>query len=328
MRGFFLSLILAMLGIFQISWAADPVMGDWEGTYQEHTGLQGVLQVQIVAEANQTYRALIQMDNDEHKFVLLGNQQENKTVFAGNLELGAEQGGRVAITAEIFDGKFTGNFEGPNHTGTFELKKINRQSPTLEAKPPAGAVILFEGQNVAAWQQVDGTPALWKIVPGGAMEVMQGSIISRQTFGDFKLHLEFRTPFMPEAQGQARGNSGVYLHGRYEVQVLDSYGQEPADDLCGGIYKVAVPQKNAVFPPLTWQTYDITFYAPKFDAQGNKVSPAEITVLHNGILIHDRVAVNSPTGGAAKEQEATTGRIMLQDHGNPVQYRNIWILPL
>lgn len=174
----------------------------------------------------------------------------------------------------------------------------------------------------------------WKLVPGdalepGYMEVGPGSIVSRAQFGDHRLHIEFRTPYKPDARGQGRGNSGVYVQGRYEVQVLDSYGLKGANNECGGIYSVKAPRVNMCAPPLQWQTYDITFRAPRFNKDGDKVKNARITVLHNGVNIHDDVELTvDGTTAAPWKGPARQGPIYLQDHGNPVQYRNIWVLPL
>jgi hypothetical protein len=133
---------------------------------------------------------------------------------------------------------------------------------------------------------------------------------------------------MPGKKGQARGNSGVYLLGRYEVQVLDSFGLETRDNECGGIYKIATPKTNASLPPLEWQTYDIVMRAPKFNDQGEKTQNAVIAVKHNGIVIHDNVELPGMTGGSVSDKEAPKGILFLQDHGNKVQYRNIWFKPL
>ncbi len=167
----------------------------------------------------------------------------------------------------------------------------------------------------------------WPIVDS-AMEVKAGTgnIVTKDKFKDFKLHVEFRTPFMPEARGQGRGNSGVYLQGRYEIQVLDSYGLESKDNECGGIYKVGAPLVNMCYPPMQWQTYDITFQAPRFDGNGNKEKDAVVTVVHNGVTIHDRRLLPGPTGGAIDGNISEPGGVYLQDHGNPVQFRNIWLV--
>jgi hypothetical protein len=147
--------------------------------------------------------------------------------------------------------------------------------------------------------------------------------VSKHAFGDHSLHVEFRTPFMPESRGQARGNSGVYVQGRYEVQVLDSFGLEGADNECGGIYKQSRPNVNMCFPPLSWQTYDIDFTAAKYDDAGKKTANARITVKHNGVVIHDNLELTASTPGYRPEGPGKLG-LFLQNHGNPVAFRNIW----
>jgi hypothetical protein len=169
----------------------------------------------------------------------------------------------------------------------------------------------------------------WRLTGDGAMEVRpgSGSVVTKEKFGDFTMHLEFRTPFEPNNRGQGRGNSGVYLQGLYEIQVLDSYGLSGEDNECGGIYTVARPRVNMCAPPLQWQTYDIVFRAPRFGEDGQRTAPALVSVLHNGVSIHEDVEVPYPTGGNMGLDPAEPGPIMLQDHGNLVQYRNIWIVP-
>jgi hypothetical protein len=157
------------------------------------------------------------------------------------------------------------------------------------------------------------------------VEVGGGDIITREAFGDQRMHLEFRLPYMPGAFGQARANSGVYLQGRYELQVLDSYGLEGEDNECGGIYQIARPRVNMCAPPLQWQTYDIEFFQAKRDAGGKKTANARITIRHNGVLIHENLELPRVTGGAVDDQEGVPAGLKLQDHGNPVQFRNIWI---
>ena len=189
--------------------------------------------------------------------------------------------------------------------------------------------MLFGGTDLDGWRHRNGTvEAGWKLVDE-AMEVVAGTsdLVSREAFGDALIHVEFRCPSMPEAEGQARGNSGVYVQGRYEVQVLDSFGLQPGMGDCGSIYGKKITDRNACRPPEVWQSYDIEFTAPRFDADGTKIADARMTVWHNGYLIHDDVAVDGTTRGGLDEVEQPTGPLLLQDHGNPVQYRNVWILP-
>jgi hypothetical protein len=190
---------------------------------------------------------------------------------------------------------------------------------TLGAKPPEGAVVLFDGTDLDAWEKnQDGAKAEWPVTEP-IFTVGKGNIFTKERFGDCQIHVEFAVPYMPDAKGQARGNSGVYVNGIYEVQVLDSYGLDSKDNDCGGIYKQYAPAVNACKPPLQWQTYDITFTQAKGDQK------AKITVVHNGLTIIDDKPISPTPGGVGFVKEGEDGPIMLQDHGNPVQYRNIWV---
>jgi len=211
-----------------------------------------------------------------------------------------------------------------------KLNKPEDKEDVKSTPPPAGAIVLFDGKNLDLWVSKNDPkkPAAWKLMDGGIMQVQGGDIITKEKFGgSFKLHVEFRVPYMPKATGQGRGNSGVYVQGRYEVQVLDSYGLDSKDNDCGGIYGVAKPLVNACKAPTVWQSYDIDFSSPKF-VDGKKTEPARISVLHNGIKIHDDVKItkDNTTAGLGGDP-STPGPIMLQDHGNPVQFRNTWIVP-
>lgn len=211
-----------------------------------------------------------------------------------------------------------------------KLLKPEDKEDVKSTPPPKGAIVLFDGENLEHWVYRNDSkkPAAWKLVGGGAMQVQGGDIITKEKFdGAFKLHVEFRVPYMPKATGQARGNSGVYVQGRYEVQVLDSYGLDSKDDDCGGIYKVAKPLVNACKAPTVWQSYDIDFQSPKF-IDGKKTELGRITVLHNGVKIHENVKIttDNTTAGLGGDP-SKPGPILLQDHGNPVQFRNIWLVP-
>jgi hypothetical protein len=201
-------------------------------------------------------------------------------------------------------------------------------SPTLGAPPPMiddRTIVLFDGTSWDGWHDPDGKPSPWKVQKDGSVLVTEGNAISDVEFTDCQLHLEFLCPLMEGRTGQARANSGVYLHGRYEVQVLDSFGDEPAINRCGAIYSIAPPMVAVSRPPDTWQTYDIIFRAPRFDEAGMMTAPAYMTVLHNGIVVHHHQEVPRITTASMRGEMAPVGPLMLQDHGCPVRYRNIWL---
>jgi len=196
-----------------------------------------------------------------------------------------------------------------------ELKKTHRQSPTMGALPPPGAIVLFDGTSVDAFQS-------GRIVEGDLL--LAGAITKRQ-FQSFHLHVEFRTPYMPKARGQGRGNSGVYLQQRYEVQILDSFSLKGEANECGGLYRQRRPDLNMALPPDTWQTFDIDLTVARFDENGKKTRNARITVVHNGVAIHDDVELTGKTG-AGRQEDPEPGPIRFQWHGNPVQFRNLWLV--
>jgi Domain of Unknown Function (DUF1080) len=200
-------------------------------------------------------------------------------------------------------------------------------------RPPSDAVVLFDGKNISQWTGEDGQPAKWKVA-NGYMEVVphSGYIHTRQPFGDCQLHVEFAEPVPPVGEGQDRGNSGVFLMGLYEVQVLDSYQNKTyADGQSSAVYGQFPPQVNASRPPGQWQTYDIIFHGPRLDNDGNLLRPARMTVLHNGVLVQDNVELSGPTAHHDRPPYKPTPTklpLSLQDHGNPVRFRNIWIRDL
>jgi hypothetical protein len=236
---------------------------------------------------------------------------------------------RVKATAVTADGKTT--LEGNDWTGAiaddkltgrtaegvgFTLARVLRKSPDEGRKPPQGALVLFDGSDASEWG--NGKLTDDKLLAPGAT--------TKRLFKDFTLHVEFRLPFKPASRGQNRGNSGVYLQSRYEIQILDSFGLEAKNNDCGAIYEQTAPSVNMCFPPLAWQTYDIDFTAARYDADGKKTANAVVTVVHNGVKVHDRMEIKGSTGHGRKEEDKP-GPINLQNHGNPVHFRNIWIVP-
>lgn len=202
------------------------------------------------------------------------------------------------------------------------------ESMTLGAKPPGmdgKSVTLFDGSGWAAWVDRKGAASEWPVQEDGAVRASGGDAVTKRSFGDFQLHLEFLCPEIKGATGQSKSNSGVYLQGRYELQVLDSYGLAPADNRCGGVYGKAAPLVNAALPPGYWQTYDIAFRAARLDPQGRVIEKPRVTVIQNGLLIHNNLELDAPTAGGLGEDTVASGPILLQFHGDPVLFRNIWV---
>ena len=310
----------------------DPFMGDWQGNWRLDDGSDsGPLVAQVIALGQGKYRAkFLDQFNERVPAIakLEGQLKEGEIRFSGPAKY---RDFEFTLQTVLEGRKFAGTFQGQDFSGSLVMEKVIRLSPKLGAKPPSGAVVLFNGKNFKEWKYSGNKPGpvKWKLVDK-AMEAVPGtgSIITKKEFGDVKLHLEFRTPFMPDARGQGRGNSGVYLQGRFEVQVLDSYGLEGRDNECGGIYSVAQPLVNMCAPPMQWQTYDITFRTVRFDSSGKKVKDALMTVEHNDVKVHVNRKVSKATTAAPGGNITQRGGIYLQDHGNRVQYRNIWLVEL
>jgi len=289
------------------------VQGEYLGTVQ--TG-EGDVQygIQLIALGGGTFRAVGYVGglpgagwNKKDKLVADGQTKDGVvTIALTRLPEGV-------FTAAVKEGAITVKDSGGTTVATF--KKVQRKSPTLGAKPPAGAVVLFDGSTADNF--IGG-----RITPDGLL--MEGAT-SKQKFGGFTIHLEFRTPFEPYARGQGRGNSGFYAQGRYEVQILDSFGLEGESNECGGIYGVSKPEVNMCLPPLSWQTYDVDFTTAQYQ-DGKLATPARMTVRHNGVLIQDNVEIPGTTIGAPVRQGPETGPVFLQNHGNPLRFRNIWVV--
>jgi hypothetical protein len=206
----------------------------------------------------------------------------------------------------------------------------------LTGQPSSDAVVLFDGKSAVEWLYRDGRPAQWPVIDGALVSKSgTGNIYTKQKFGSAQIHVEFATPFMPNAHGQARANSGVYLQGRYEIQILDSFNNPTyANGSAGSLYGQYPPLVNVSRPPREWQTYDIVFHAPKCGSDGKIETPGAVTVLYNGVLVQDNVTIEGRTTSSDNTDVCDDGPLMLQDHYHPdvketfMQFRNIWLRPL
>jgi len=196
-------------------------------------------------------------------------------------------------------------------------------------QPPSDAIVLFAGQDLSKWRQGKDSVPKWIVKDDTLLVTQTGNIFTREEFGDCQLHVEWSAPTPPKGEGQGRGNSGVYLQGRYEIQVLDSWNNKTYfNGQAGAIYTVSAPLVNPIRKPGEWNIYDIVFHAPKAGPDGRGVIPGTFTVFFNGVLVQDHVAIRDATVAAAFSGPVAKGPLMLQDHSNPVRYRNIWIRPL
>ena len=308
-----------------------------QGEYVGRVGSELPIGIQVIALGNHKFQGVLYDGGlpgdgwDEGTVFHIKGETANdgRTVFHG------VHGERLMFTNANFrgsarEGVFSGEaqmFQGRVKDLGFRLRKVQRESPTLGAQPPAGAIVLFDGTHVDEW--LDG-----RLLDDRLLDV---GTTSRRNFGSLLIHLEFVCPFMPTARGMHRGNSGIYVKREWEVQIVDSFGWHHESHKferlskfgrSGGIHEMIGPRINMSFPPLSWQTYDIEFAMAEFDASGKKTSPATMTVRHNGVLIHDRYVLPPvPPGREASEsKEGQRGPIFLQDHGNPVRFRNIWVV--
>jgi hypothetical protein len=251
---------------------------------------------------------------------LPGDGWDGKVVFDGTAETKSGmtfvtvKAKNIELTGSISDGKF--KIEGDS--ARLDFTKVERKSPTLGALAPKGAIVLFGKE---------GDEKNWsggKLVELSDGKFLNNGIKSKAAFGAFTAHVEFRLPWMPNSVGQARANSGVYLQDRYELQVLDSFGLKGENNEAGGFYTLHAPKVNMCYPPMQWQTYDIDFTPAQFEGE-KKIKNARTAVKHNGVVIQDDVELKNSTGGGQPEN-ATPGVFQLQNHGDPVVYRNIWVL--
>ena len=276
---------MGLIGLLQMARAGEPIQQQGEYTKSGRG-------IQVAALADEKYRV---------------------TTYQGGLPGKGWDRGPVQIL-ELDEQELEEMLQGAS--------RLERTSPTLGAKPPSSAIVLFDGTQASIDQH-------WakgaKLIEG---DLLLAGCTTKNNFRDYRLHLEFRTPFVPQALGQGRGNSGVYHQGRYETQVLDSFGFENEGNTCGAIYGVKAADLNACLPPMRWQTYDVEFTAARWDTNGKKVSEAQLTVWLNGYPIHRDQKVPGSTTAAPLGESPSDGPLYLQDHGNPVAYRNIWLVPL
>ncbi|MBX3438043.1 MAG: DUF1080 domain-containing protein [Planctomycetaceae bacterium] len=240
--------------------------------------------------------------------------------FGGDRQLfeGARQGDVVELQGAglqlVADGQTVRAFDAAGALEG-EYRKVQRISPTMGALPPRGAIVLFDGSDTSRLVNA-------AVTPDG---LLQSGTATTDAYGDFRMHAEFRLPYKPLGRGQNRGNSGLYLQGRYEVQILDTFGLEGVENECGALYRTRRPDINMCFPPLVWQTYDIDFVTPQFDADGSKLSDMRISVWHNGVLVHHQAAIPNKTG-AGRPEGPEPLPTLIQDHRNPVMFRNVWLV--
>ena len=281
------------------------IQGEYAGKVE--SGKQ--LGVQVIALGDHKFRAVGHVgglpgdgwDGSDKEEIEAVQADDGTVTFKGQKNTGIIKSGKLEVYS---DGEKVG-----------VLDRVVRKSPTLGQKPPKGAVVLFDGTNVDAWAKgrlgEDGT-----LIPRAD---------SKQKFQSHQLHLEFMTPYKPKARGQGRGNSGVYMQGRYETQVLDSFGLKGKMNEAGGIYSIKDPDLNMCFPPLTWQTYDVDFIAAKYE-DGKLVAHPRMTVKLNGVVVQRDIELPKSTTAAPVKPGPEPGFLYLQDHGNPVRYRNIWVV--
>lgn len=304
---------------------SDPFQGDWVGAWSG--GNEVVAMVVSRGNGNYTVRVQDEFDHRAPPYDIVPAQAVD---------------GELRIVDDVWSGTFRdGRFSGigrfrNDDTRLISLSAHTRHSPTEGLEAPGGATPLFDGDNLDAWKSTSKADPMitWNLTDDGSMEIgmnLEGKghgLETRNSFGDLELHLEFRLPLQPRNTGQPRGNSGLFIGG-YEVQILDSYGLEGYYNECGAFYKFKAPAVNMCYPPLIWQTYDVSYTAARFDSEGQITSWPRFTVRHNGKVIHRDVQMDSSPvirNGVMVRPSATPRPISLQFHGSRMQFRNIWVV--
>jgi hypothetical protein len=315
------ALLLLLLCPFALCAAdAKPEPKDAEPTGPDYA-IQGEYTGEVITQAGNAPVGI--------QVIALGNGKFKAVGFPGGLPgAGWDRSPRKSSDGELKDG--VAQFKSDEYSSTIkkgtlsisvagvkiaDLKKVDRESATLGESAPEGAIVLFDGSSADNFEN-------GKMTEDG---LLLPGCTSKEKLGSGKLHIEFRVPFKPDARDQARGNSGIFVQGRYEVQVLDSFGLEEADNGCGAIYSLKAPEQNMCYPPGAWQTYDIDFTAAEYQ-DGKKVKDPVITVRQNGVAIDRKTPLPQASPGAPVAVGEEPGPINLQDHGNPVRYRNIWFV--
>jgi hypothetical protein len=282
-----------------------PLQGEYEGTMHEKPFAMQVLVNEagvdaVICPGGLPGKAPLEAAAERRRISSI--IQEGEIRFSGN-------GWRAALNKEgIVINDFKGDVIG-------ELKRMERSSATLGAPPPDNAVVLFDGSNVDSFQK------------GARLtedKLLAEGCTSIEEFGDCSIHLEFCLPYLPKEYGQSRGNSGLLIAGRYELQILDSFGANGDSGDCGAVYGLVRPKVNMSYPALTWQTYDVDYTAPRFDEKKQKISDALLTVKHNNVIIHDKVKLTGPTRSVPQNKEMPRGPIVLQAQRKTVLFRNFW----
>jgi len=307
---------------------SDPMTGEYEGTFTPTGGQAIKAEAKVIADGDHRYRVVLLYPVAAASItrIELSGRGKDDEISIANIDWSKKS------LDEPWSGTITKDAlhiaaEGASG-GQAEMQRVERKNPnpTLGEKPPAGAVVLLpfeEGKltNLDQWTNKE-----WPLEPDGSVHVHRGDNRTIREFGSFKLHLEFYVPFLLVVRGQPRGESGVYLHGRYKIQILDSFGESPTAETCGAIFGRKSPDANAVLPPGQWQTYDIDFKAPQFDPiTGLQIRSPIVTVWLNGVKIHDAIFIPGMTTGALGLPNKT-GPLRLQDSNDPVRFRNIWLV--
>ncbi len=312
---------------------ADPFLGDWQGQFtKEGNRRPRPLVAQVIPRGGGRY-AIVFREVFDHRCPVYGRAEgradSGRLVFRGDGFSGEAAGERMTGTGRRHDAHRV------EEGRPFALEKVTRLSPRLGAKPPEGAVVLFDGSGFDHWEPDRGDEVTWKIAGGVAHvwpllteHAIATGLVTKRAFRDYHLHVEFRLPLLAEATGQTRANSGVAFEDFrwHELQILDSYGLPGYWDECGSIYRFAAPKVNMCAPPGQWQSYDVTYRRPQYGEDGRLLRPARVTVDHNGRVVQNDLEL--PGGDVPKDRlgSRTLGRIRLQNHGDPIAFRNIWVV--